>query len=780
MCNKINYLITRHLNRGGHSPALSLKVLFTVLFSFFIISCSNLVDNNNKNTLPSIEKAYISVNVENQTKSASRTLLPAINVKDLVLKGRLSGQIEEILASAATLEEMTTKKIEIQTGEWTFTLIANVSGVSFSGSTVSTIVSGGENPVAFQLEPDAAGDIGSLDFSLSFNGTEGVSYDIVSTYDGNYVDSKSITGGGTYTFSEGSLIAGTHKLQVNFYLAGDTSKAINTYQTIVRIERGITTKAEIKGIYLNQIYSIAYNNIEDEDYTSDTLVLRFFRKSEEISLPSYTTSIEHLYFSGWFDNPDFTGEEIIEIDPAQADSLKDQQLYAKWTYATPGTIAVASNYNFTFTASSKFIKPKQKKTITITPSVKRGATDVTYDGENKTVDGNDVIWNFALYNDGSVLNDVTLTSSATDDGIKVNIPALDYADTYSLYVCAELKNVKHSTEFVLTPPQAVDASSVISQINNAAVDSVVKVEGILDEEKFVQIAEAAGTNSITLDLSDTEGLTKVPDNAFKQGRYIQGIILPEGVTTIEDNAFWCLYGLKKLHIPASVTSIDMGAFFLCSTNYGLDVTLGEGSETLDLVDDFILTKDHKKIVLHAKGTSTGPCIVPNYVEEIGNYSFVGSQFNSISFEDNSKLKKIGTYAFQDCKRFSSITIPDSVEEIGDSAFRYCNNLSTVNLPKGNYKIVEGIISFCDKVEILRLPEGVTTIKSYAFSSWAGFRAGTFGYIYLPSSLEKIEANAFNGVTIYNVYYNGTAEDRARIESNIIDSNIKAKTWNYQQ
>lgn len=294
MCNKINYLITRHLNRGGHNPALSLKVLFTVLFSLFIISCSNLVDN--KNNLPSIEKAYISVNVENQTKSASRTLLPAINVRDLVLKGRLSGQTEEILASAATLEEMTAKKIEIQTGEWTFTLIANVSGVSFSGSTVSTIVSGGENPVAFQLEPDAAGDIGTLDFSLSFNGTEGVSYDIVSTYDGSYVDSKSITGSGTYTFSEDSLMPGTHKLQVNFYLAGDTSKAINTYQTVVRIERGITTKAEINGISLNQIYSITYNNIEEDAETYDTLVLKFFRKSESFPLPTYTSSIEHLFF----------------------------------------------------------------------------------------------------------------------------------------------------------------------------------------------------------------------------------------------------------------------------------------------------------------------------------------------------------------------------------------------------------------------------------------------------------------------------------------------------
>lgn len=775
MTYKNNCKITKHLNRGGHNPALSLKVLFTVLFSLFIISCSNLVDNNNKNNLPLIEKAYISVNVENQTKSASRTLLPVINVRDLVLKGRLSGQTEEILASAATLEEMTAKKIEIQTGEWTFTLIANVSGVSFSGSTVSTIVSGGENPVTFQLEPDAAGDIGSLDFSLSFNGTEGVSYDIVSTYDGSYVDSKSITGSGTYTFSEDSLIPGTHKLQVNFYLAGDTSKAINTYQTIVRIERGITTKAEIKGISLNQIYSIAYSNIEDEDYTSDTLVLRFFRKSEAITLPSYNTSNPNLYFSGWFDNPDFTGEEITEIDPSEADSLKNHQLYAKWTYATPGTIAVASNYNFTFTASSKFIKPKQKKTITITPSVKRGATDVTYDGENKTVDGNDVIWNFALYNDGSVLNDVTLTSSATDDGIKVNIPALDYADTYSLYVCAELKNVKHSTEFVLTPPQAVDASSVISQINNAAVDSVVKVEGILDEAQFKEIAKAAGVMPITLDLSETEGLTKVPNNVFNQGGYIQGIILPEGVTTIEESAFWCLYKLKNLYIPGTVTEIDGSAFFLTSTYYGLDITFGEGSTAFKYENGAIYTMDGKKLVRFCNGRSTSSFTVPASVEVIGEYAFTGAKMSAVYFEEGSALKSIETMAFDYCDKMYSISIPDSVTSMGDSALRYCSNLTSVKLPSGWTVIDKSLFGFCNRLTTLKIPQGVTKICDNTFSH----NYPPLQSLYLPLSITEIESSAFySSNKLSFVSYAGSEEQKNLITNINSISLLKNAIWSY--
>lgn len=760
--------ITKRLNRGGHLNALT-----ALLCILCLSSCSNLVDDN-KNALPSGQRAYISVNVENQESSSSRTLIPAIKVTDLVLKGSLSGQAEEILASAATLEEMIAKKIEIQTGDWTFTLTASVSGSAFSGSLSKTIISGGENSLNFTLQPVAVDGTGALDFSLSFNGTEGVSYDIVSTYDGSYVDSKSITGSGTYTFSEDSLIPGTHKLQVDFYLAGDTSKVINTYQTIVRIERGITTKAEIKGISLNQIYSITYNNIEDEDYTSDTLVLKFFRKNEAITLPSYNTSNPKLSFSGWFDNPDLTGEPISEIDPSEADSLKNHQLYAKWIYSSNGTIGVSSNYNFTFTSSSKFIKPNKSKDITITPAVKRGSTDVPYDGQNQKVDGKDVLWTFKLYNDGAILNDIVLEATETENGKKVTIPAL-YADTYSLYVCAELNKVKYATEFVLTPPLPIELTDVIAQINNAAYGDVVKVEGILDEEQFKQIAETSGNKPITLDLSDTDGLTKVPENAFKQGAYIQGIILPEGVTTIDKSAFWCLYKLKNLYIPGSVTEIDGSAFFLTSTDYGLDITFGEGSTTFKYENGAIYTIDGKKLVRFCNGSSTSAFTVPASVEVIGEYAFTGAKMSSVRFEEGSNLKTIEQMAFDYCDKLYSISIPDSVTSMGSGALRYCSRLSDVKLPSGWTVIDQSIFGFCENLTTLKIPEGVTKICDYALSH----NYPPVTHLYLPLSLTEIESYAlYNNTKLSFVSYAGTEEQKNAI-INVNDIyKLKNATWEY--
>ena len=46
-------------------------------------------------------------------------------------------------------------------------------------------------------------------------------------------------------------------------------------------------------------------------------------------------------------------------------------------------------------------------------------------------------------------------------------------------------------------------------------------------------------------------------------------------------------------------------------------------------------------------------------------------------ELNDGLRKIGSYAFCNCKSLSSITLPSTVTEIDSKAFEFCNNLTKV-------------------------------------------------------------------------------------------------------
>ena len=43
------------------------------------------------------------------------------------------------------------------------------------------------------------------------------------------------------------------------------------------------------------------------------------------------------------------------------------------------------------------------------------------------------------------------------------------------------------------------------------------------------------------------------------------------------------------------------------------------------------------------------------------------------------VTRIGNWAFRDCSRLASVTIPNSVTSIGDRAFQYCGSLTSVTI-----------------------------------------------------------------------------------------------------
>lgn len=75
--------------------------------------------------------------------------------------------------------------------------------------------------------------------------------------------------------------------------------------------------------------------------------------------------------------------------------------------------------------------------------------------------------------------------------------------------------------------------------------------------------------------------------------------------------------------------------------------------------------------------------IENGVEEIKPFTFKGlSWIRQVSFEKNSKLKRIGEFAFANCNNLTSITIPNSVTSIGEYAFLDCRHLTSITIPSG--------------------------------------------------------------------------------------------------
>ena len=111
--------------------------------------------------------------------------------------------------------------------------------------------------------------------------------------------------------------------------------------------------------------------------------------------------------------------------------------------------------------------------------------------------------------------------------------------------------------------------------------------------------------------------------------------------------------------------------------------------------------------------------------------------------------EIGEYAFKDCSRLTSLTLPVGITSIGYDAFAYCSGLTSLTLPAGITSIGEYAFSGCSGLTSLTLPAGITSIDKYAFSGCSRLTSLT-----LPAGITSIGEFAFSycsGLTSIYVY-----------------------------
>ena len=144
-------------------------------------------------------------------------------------------------------------------------------------------------------------------------------------------------------------------------------------------------------------------------------------------------------------------------------------------------------------------------------------------------------------------------------------------------------------------------------------------------------------------------------------------------------------------------------------------------------------------------TSTDGNIVTPYKTDVFGANIVSNTYEDgvgiITFD--SKVTKIGSYAFDTCTSLTSITVPDGVTSIGDSAFRSCSSLTEFN---GKFAstdkrclIVEGILKSFAPAGLTEytIPNSVTSIGDTAFYSCSSLTSVT-----IPDSVTSIGDSAF--------------------------------------
>ena len=124
-----------------------------------------------------------------------------------------------------------------------------------------------------------------------------------------------------------------------------------------------------------------------------------------------------------------------------------------------------------------------------------------------------------------------------------------------------------------------------------------------------------------------------------------------------------------------------------------------------------------------------------------------SYFSGYYSDDNcyTSNDEIGEYAFKDCSRLTSLTLPAGITSISNSAFWCCSGLTSLTLPAGITSIGFGAFYGCSGLTSLTLPAGITSISDKAFYGCSGLASI---YVY-AEKVPKMDSDAFKGCDAKN-------------------------------
>ena len=288
------------------------------------------------------------------------------------------------------------------------------------------------------------------------------------------------------------------------------------------------------------------------------------------------------------------------------------------------------------------------------------------------------------------------------------------------------------------------------------------------------------------EITISEGVTNIGEDAFISCRNLPEIVLPKGIKSIERGAFYSCANLVKASLPQGLTSIGQSAFSNC---YSLtEIIIPDGVESvgkyafwrcyeLEKVQiPTSLTKfNYDGVFVDCKKLKTAGVVGGNYniefdwEEAIPDYAFINCDcLEEITVPEG--ITSIGSYSFAECDGIVNCDLPDGLKTIGGGAFYCCSSLNEISIPEGVSNFGSGLFENCSNLEKIVIPESMRDFKSYSaifrgceklktagpvgggyniefawsevIPAYALYGSDYLNSIYVPESIVRIEEYAF--------------------------------------
>lgn len=264
-----------------------------------------------------------------------------------------------------------------------------------------------------------------------------------------------------------------------------------------------------------------------------------------------------------------------------------------------------------------------------------------------------------------------------------------------------------SSDALQEEEETVDAST--RDYEYEVVNNGVRILKYIGSSKTVKIPEKINGTYVT----------KIGESAFESSN-ITSVSIPSKVTEVEYRAFSYCNDLTNVTFASNNTLKTIGhwAFIGCSFT---KIQLPDSVQTMG-EHSFQLTK-------------LASFTFPKSIQKVGTASLTGTDITKVVLPVNKVT--YGSSIFEDCKKLSDVTLPDTMTEIPESMFEGTTSLKKIVFP-ANLQIIQKN-AFCESgLETLTLPSKLKTIEGGAFGRT------NIQTVTIPDSVTYMGGSAFYG------------------------------------